>query len=181
MTEHPPVEKKRSRRIYIYWGVALTPLLVAGIFCWLAVTRRPAERPEVGAVQAMRRYAEAQNAYHKTDWNGDGKYTYAKTLKELSDARLIPEEMAAASGPNGKPYNGYLYLELKTVGGVPINWVDDFALCAIPAKYGKDGYRTFVVATHETIFGFDQGPKTDFVRDHPQNPTAAGWGWDCPE
>jgi len=38
VTEHPPEAKKPgSKRIYILWGVALTLLLAAGLFCWLVV------------------------------------------------------------------------------------------------------------------------------------------------
>ena len=32
-----PVEKPRSKRIYVYWGVALALLLGLGLFCWKVV------------------------------------------------------------------------------------------------------------------------------------------------
>jgi HEAT repeat protein len=33
--ERRTVETKRSRRVYVYWGIALTVLVAAGLFCWL--------------------------------------------------------------------------------------------------------------------------------------------------
>jgi HEAT repeats len=33
----PPVETKRSRRVYVYWGIALTLLATVGLVCWLVV------------------------------------------------------------------------------------------------------------------------------------------------
>jgi len=35
--EQPPEKSKRSRRIYVYWGVALALLLALGLVCWKVV------------------------------------------------------------------------------------------------------------------------------------------------
>jgi len=32
-----PVEAKRSRKLYVYWGIALVLLLVTGVLCWTMV------------------------------------------------------------------------------------------------------------------------------------------------
>jgi len=49
----PPAEKpKRSKRVYIYWAVALALLLAAGLFCWLVVVpcrEDPAPPPPITA------------------------------------------------------------------------------------------------------------------------------------
>lgn len=37
MNESPPVQKPRSKRIYVYWGVALALLLTLGLVCWTVV------------------------------------------------------------------------------------------------------------------------------------------------
>ncbi len=34
MTEPPPADKKRSRRVYAYWGAALALLVLAALACW---------------------------------------------------------------------------------------------------------------------------------------------------
>ena len=37
MTGDQPAEGKRSKRIYIYWGIALSLLIAAGLLSWLVV------------------------------------------------------------------------------------------------------------------------------------------------
>jgi hypothetical protein len=37
MTTDQPQPKKRSKRLYLLWGIALTLLLTLGAFCWLVV------------------------------------------------------------------------------------------------------------------------------------------------
>ena len=64
--------------------------------------------------------------------------------------------------------------DMTTIGGRPIDWEKDFALCATPAVYGQVGYRTFIVMTNGTIFGKDLGG-SEFVDDYPADPCAEGW------
>jgi hypothetical protein len=54
--ESSPVEKKRSRKIYVLWGIALTLLLVVGLFCWTVVMPVPGARAAVEEVHSKRRY-----------------------------------------------------------------------------------------------------------------------------
>jgi hypothetical protein len=153
-------------------------LLVAFYFAWAPLKEylRRARRPrEVGAVEALRVYVKAQAEYRRGDYDGDGQLEYSDSLEELADLGLIPPEMANARGRGGIPYGGYLFRELKTIAGKPIDWQYDFAISAIPARYGKTGYRTFVVSTNGTIMGPDLGPGTGFVDDYPADPCAAGW------
>jgi hypothetical protein len=126
-------------------------------------------------------YATAQVMYFKTDWNGDGKKKYAFPFTNLYvDAsagnkrhRLIDAGFSAATGPTGIPKLGYLFREPKTIGGQPIDWTRDFALCAIPAA---NGHRmTFIVTTDGIVYGKDLGPGTTFLDDIPADPVAAGW------
>ncbi len=63
---------------------------------------------------------------------------------------------------------------MKTIGGKKINWVDDYALCATPAKYGVTGRRTFIINTSGTVWGKDLG-KSEFVKDFPAKPQTQGW------
>jgi hypothetical protein len=154
-------------------------LLVAGpaaFLAWKLWLRESSS--ETGAVAAMRTYSEAQTLYHKTDWDGDGKYVYADTLDKLAAVGFIDKRFAGARGPRGGLWQGYRFLECQTIGGQPIDWTTDFALCGIPAKYGHTGYRSFVMCTNGTIFPKDQGPAGGFVSDFPADPINAGW-WTC--
>jgi len=56
----PQESKKRSRKVYVLWGVALALLLTAGTFCWLVLvpaTRRscaPSEEPLKSRLSCLR-------------------------------------------------------------------------------------------------------------------------------
>ncbi len=103
-------------------------------------------------------------------------YSRLRTLKEPDGqpACLISQPFTAAEGPEGVPHHGYLFWDLKTIGGKPIDWVDDYGLCATPAKYGVTGRRTFIVDSRGTVWGKDLG-ESRFVTDYPLDPKAAGW------
>ena len=141
---------------------------------------------EANTIGSCRAYASAQIMFHRSDWKGSGTpgvleyatpYTLLSTQKDNTGnpIDLIDSTFAAAQGPNGVPKHGYLFQDMQTMGGVKINWVDDYALCAIPAQYGKTGRRTFIINTMGTVFGKDQGPGGTFVTDFPANPVAQGW------
>ncbi len=138
---------------------------------------------ETNAVGSMRAYCAAQSMFHRNDWDGDHTLEYAEDYTLLSTQKdgtgqpiqLIDAAFAAAKGAGGVPKHGYVFREMKTIGGQKIDWVNDFALCAIPAQYGRTGYRTFIICTNGTVFGKDQGAAGKFVDDYPADPSAAGW------
>jgi hypothetical protein len=154
--------------------------VIAGVAVLAVYWSRSRVSNESRVVAALRSYAGAQSAYVQKDWDGDGVRTYARNLRQLGDAGLIPEAMAAARGPAGVPYYGYLFLECKTIGKQPIDWKVDYGLCAVPAEYGRSGYRSFIVATNGTVFPKDQGQGGTFERDYPANPVTSGW-FSCEE
>jgi hypothetical protein len=82
--------------------------------------------------------------------------------------------MAAAVGATGKPWDGYLFKDMASIGTVKIDWINDYACCATPAKYGGETRLTFIVCTNGTVFCKDLG-KSQFVLDYPADPAAAGW------
>jgi hypothetical protein len=145
------------------------------------VTRKAS--PESSAVGALRAYCSAQAMFHRNDWDADGKLEYATPYTLLDTQldgnaqaiRLIDAEMTAAGGTAGTPRNGYLYRDMKTIGGKKIDWTTDFAFCAIPAQYGRTGYRTFIVCTNGAVYGKDLGTGTGFVDDYPADPSGSGW------
>jgi hypothetical protein len=131
---------------------------------------------EANACQSLRNYIVAQEAFRRAACNGKGEPTFADALPKLR--KLLPAEFIAAHGSRGTPYHGYIFREMKTIGGVPINWTSDFAICAIPARYGVTGFRTFIVTSTGFICGRDcgyDGRPVDFVDDYPADLMGTGW------
>jgi len=149
------------------------------------------------AVSLMRGYCSAQTMYRRNDWEAHnapphapgtiGVLEHARDMRDLCECvdgsntpiRLIDQAMANArakcAGGKGEPKYGYIFREMKTIAGKPIDWTGDYALCAIPAVYGRTGYRTFIVSTDGTVFGKDQGEGGTFLDDYPADPNAGDW------
>ena len=158
--------------------------IIAAIAIPSLLAARSASRvsSETAAVGSCRAYAGSQTIYHRNDWDHDGRLSYAHPFTLMSTCvdgtaggsiRLLDEAFAAASSPK-TPKHGYWFKDMETLGGRPIDWSNDFALCAMPAKYGGARRRTFLVSTAGTVWGKDLG-KSGFVADFPADPAAAGW------
>ena len=98
------------------WRWALIALVLFAILNSFIVTSISAKaflaRAGIAADRAYRRckdYATAQDTYIRTDWNKDGVFEYAPSLAELHARGLINADFAAAEGPDGVPYDGFLY------------------------------------------------------------------------
>jgi DUF2950 family protein len=182
-----PISAKRSRTVRILRGVALALLVMNVLLSWFVILPKYWTRPrliaqnEIGATGACRAYASAQTM--SRSGSGDlpyfdycHPYTTLVTRKGRNGKpmELISHDLAEARGGQGSPHYGYLFDDLKTIGGKSIDWVEDNGLCATPAKYGVTGQRTFIVSTNGTVYGKDLG-KSIFVKDMPANPKAAGW------
>jgi len=160
-------------------GVAGVSIIAAIAIPSLLAARRSSL--ETNAVGSCRAYAEAQTIFKRNDWDGDGVLAYAKDFKELHSTKdgqgnpiqLIDAAFAAAADKD-HPKHGYYFVNMKTIGGKAIDWKNDFALCAVPAVYGRTGYRTFIINTNGTVFGKDLGASTA-VEDYPAEPQKAGW------
>ncbi len=180
----PSVDVPKQRKTRTLWW--LLGVLVIGLFLAVGIAVgvnwwRRISRNEIGAVGSCRAYAEAQCM--SRSGSGDLPYVdYCHPYTELVTRKgrdgkpmeLISRGLAAGRGLQGVPHHGYLFQDLKTIGGKPIDWVDDFGLCATPAKHGVTGRRTFILDTKGTVWGKNLG-KSDFVKDFPANPQAAGW------
>jgi len=179
--------RSRDRREAWVMGVVFGGMLLLPLAAWGVVQAVPhflTYRPdsiETNGVGSCRAYAEAQIIYKRADWDKDGKLTYATPFPLLSTTvdsqgqpiQLIDAAMAAATSPS-TPKHGYCYRDCQTIGGAPIDYEKDFAICATPAVYGRTGYRTFIISTDGTTYGKDLGG-AQFVSDYPADPVAAGW------
>lgn len=138
----------------------------------------------------LQKYAVAQTAYHRKDFDKDQTLEYAeklpvlvKDLKEFAKGGgkkpYLPDALGAAHGEKGKPFHGYLFMECKSLKSdtgaeQKIDWVNDYALCATPAKYGQTGRRTFIINTNGKVWCKDLR-KSELLSGYPMNPKAQGW------
>lgn len=143
---------------------------------------------ESSAVTLLRKYYEAQQTF-KSQKNGSlpenslrgGSTGYADNFSLLhsghplttgSDGRpapdtgralnLIEKEFAAARGPNGIPFHGYLFAEPSGAGDSDVDavidpatgtaavdpgnfWANRFALIAVPSVSGRTGTKAFYI------------------------------------
>ncbi len=141
---------------------------------------------EAAAIAALSTYVGAQNVYRRIDYDGDGvleyagptnaqapDFTYLHTT-EVDGAKidLINEGLAGAKlgDPNSHPYYGYFFVEIdRDVSGVPYDAERGFALCAVPADYGRTGRMTFCSSAMEGTLQRDTGgkPLTQFPERGP--------------
>ena len=83
---------------------------------------------EAAAIAACKAYAQAQEMYHRTNWNGDGILKYAFTISApyglyetssgLGDVLLLDKTFALAEGDPGTaiPRTGYVFRILTAQG-----------------------------------------------------------------
>jgi hypothetical protein len=186
--EQPP-SPPRGRSLtgfYIAVGV-LAALIALGAALWKPLRawyHEPYESWNIfdRVVSRCRYYVEAQALYRAKDWDKDGKLEYAHPFALLcstEDAgepiQLIDPSFALADGlGNSYPATGYYFRDCQTIGGVAIDWEQDFALCAFPMVYDRTGYRTFIVKTDGVVWAKDLG-RSEPVKDFPADPAREGW------
>ncbi len=181
-------EKDReSRGRWLMAALLAGMLLVPAVFLLGAWgVRRWAEgrRSDWGPVwpRNMQAYAEAQAMYRRLDWDKDGQLEYAADYTRLNTEldgngdpiMLIDSAFAGAKGRGGAPKHGYIFREMSTIAGGPVDWEKDFALCGIPAGYGRTGSWTYIVTTDGAVWGQDMGCAC-FLDDFPADPQGEGW------
>jgi type II secretory pathway pseudopilin PulG len=197
-----PGERKKPVWPWVLLGCGILAVVAVPIMAIVAAIAIPsllaARRGslETNAVGSMRAYCSAQSMYHRNDWEMLGKgpgtqgtleyarpYTWLNTQKDGSGTpiQLIDTAFANASvsnPPTGTtmPKHGYIFDDMQTLGGQPIDWLNDYGLCGTPSIYGRTGYRTFIVCTNGTVFGTDQG-LAGIVVAYPQDPSMANPPW----
>ena len=168
---------QRTWRPVLLWSLAIIVALGCVWFVVEMVILPPKlrERNEIAAVSALKQYAEAQVVYRRDrSAAAGGQVSYADQIPKLRG--LLADEIIAAHGPNGRPYHGYLFLEIsKFDDGSLLGWTDDFAICAIPARYGATSRRSFIMSTNATILGLDLGGESRFVATYPVDVLKSPW------
>jgi len=135
---------------------------------------------ETNAVGSCRAYCAAQVMFHRNDWDADGVLEYAARFPLLATTpdgagnaiQLLDKAFAQATTPR-RPRHGYFFVEMTALFGDKIDWVNDHALCAVPAEYGRTGRLTLIICTDGTVFQKDTGGMPVF--DYPKDPAADGW------
>ncbi|MCY3022487.1 MAG: DUF2950 family protein [Planctomycetota bacterium] len=138
---------------------------------------------ETAACASCKAYAEAQEIYRRTDYDGDGVLAYAQSLRGdhslleqragAGDLCLIDRSFAFAEGPpsaSPMPKAGYCFKVLKAQGPhapggarnyvVNGNMTGGYALVAYPSQYDGTGRDTFIISDAGMIYQADLGPQT---------------------
>jgi hypothetical protein len=172
-----------ARRLLAMVGSMFTSLFFVGISVILYQTHtRSISRGCCAAAASCKAYAEAQEIYRRTDYDGDGVLEYAQTLRGTNsllervsgagDLALIDKTFANAEGPPGcvPPKYGYVFKVLTAQGpaatGGARNYISNgnmtlgYALVACPGVYDVTGRDTFMISNNGTIFQKDLGPDT---------------------
>ncbi len=192
-------------------GIGLTAAGAAFILWaagqWLGLDAPPPE-PDPSAIAGnerlalsrLRLIARAQEEYRRTDWDGDGEFTYAMFLVHLwrtvdgnsdpVDAGLVPKDLAFAMAAS-LAVDGYFYVILNArdgppgsydLYGVPFDATREWAVAAVPRKHGKTGLRTFLAHSSGKAHSRDQGggaptvyPRDDGLSERWREVTIAGF------
>jgi len=132
---------------------------------------------ETAAVGACKAFAEAEEIFHRTDYDGDGVLEYASKLSgdnslfELTagagDLQLIDSSFAGAEGPpaGGRPKAGYVFTVLtRQSAPVPVlvyltgtNMTRGYAFAATPGAYDATGRNCYMISNAGTIYQRDRG------------------------
>ena len=146
------------------------------------------------AIGACKTYASAQDTFRRVDYDNNGVFEYATSLKQLYSGgtiNLVDKIFAGAEwGPNAKPKAGYFFKVLKSQGpgaaGGKKSYFDvkgqmtvGYALLAFPAEYDESGFYCFLISNVGAIYQKDLGPNTSnkVLTIHTFDPT----GWELTE
>ena len=148
---------------------------------------------QTAAAAACKAFAEAQEIYHRTDYDADGILEYSSRMNGANsllekvvatgDLALIDRSFAGAEGAVSPPKAGYVFTVLtqqgpSATGGIRsymtgTNMVLGYGLCAMPAAYDGTGRDTFTINNNGTIFQADRGLPNIFETSF--NPVTGVW------
>jgi len=135
---------------------------------------------QVSALASCRAYSEAQEVFHRTDYDKDGTLEYAMNLRGANsllevnagtgDLALIDSSFADAEGNPGVAVNsraGYVFTVLTGKGPnqpggaasymAPKGMLYGFGMCAVPAGYDNTGRDTYVINNQAHPYQMDRG------------------------
>ncbi len=167
--------KKGFTLIELMIVVAIIAIIAAIAIPSLLRSRMAAN--ETAAAASCKAFAEAEEIYHRTDYNGDGVLEYAQKLSGTDsllekssgtgDLALIDKTFAGAEGSTGQPKAGYVFTVLTEQGSAATgdarnylsgsNMTLGYGLGASPAAYDGTGRNTFIINNNGTIFQGDKG------------------------
>jgi hypothetical protein len=183
--------------LYVSWkrrltgmGKALT-LVTLPFAAWvlgLSQTNMYSHRNDSYVVYVCKTYAEAQDIYRRTDWNGDGVLEYAISISgnyslfervagggdlQLVDQFFANAEYDPVRGTVVAPKAGYIFKVLTKQGpGAPggrmsylepgpggrARMTSGYALVACPYAYHSTGHYTYIINQSGTVYQKDLGP-----------------------
>jgi len=143
---------------------------------------------ETAAMAGCKMFAEAQEIYHRTDYNKDGVLEYAQAIKGdwsllenkagAGDIQLVDKSFGDAEGPPSKnptPKAGYCFKILKGQGAAVPSGKRSFlsgtrmtlgyALLAYPVAYDSTGRSMFMISHSGTIYQKDAGAETEAIAE----------------
>jgi type IV pilus assembly protein PilA len=140
------------------------------------------------AAAACKAFAEAEEIYHRTDYDADGVLEYCTKMTGATslatnagiEIALIDRAFANAETQTGTPKAGYVFTVLTTQT-LPVarlfvtnsNMTLGYAFSACPAAYDSTGRDSFMISNAGTIYQSDQG--TGSVLQTTFNPVAPTW------
>jgi len=140
------------------------------------------------AAAACKAFAEAEEIYHRTDYDADGVLEYATKMSGATslltnggtEIALIDRAFAAAESATGQPKAGYIFTILTTQT-TPIarlfmsgtNLTLGYAMSAAPGAYDSTGRDSFMISNSGTIYQSDQGSGSSLQTTF--NPVAPTW------
>jgi prepilin-type N-terminal cleavage/methylation domain-containing protein len=137
---------------------------------------------QTAAAASCKAFAEAEEIYHRTDYNGNGILEYATCLSGnnslleksagVGDLALVDKSFANAEGYPGTatPKAGYVFKVLTEQGpaatggsrsymtgsAATLAMTLGYAICAVPGAYDGTGRDTFIINNNGTIFQADR-------------------------
>lgn len=147
------------------------------------------------AAASCKAFAEAEEIYHRTDYDADGVLEYCTKMSGTTslltnngvEIALIDRAFAAAESSSSiAPKAGYIFTILTTQStpgaatnlnfmNAPanVNMTLGFALSACPAAYDSTGRDSFMINSAATIYQSDQGSTTALQTTY--NPVRPTW------
>jgi len=181
---------------YLIGICALAPMLAFSYAINARIQEAYLAKRERMAAATCNTIAEAQEKFHRTDYDKDGKLEYSPDVRGLyetkpgtADLNLIPLALARAdiSHSSPRPYRGYYYRILHAQGarmpGGAKSWIDNsgnlraYAVIAYPSDYGITGRNTFLISTTVFMIQEDYGPRTRTIAEEMKeyNPDLSNW------
>jgi hypothetical protein len=188
------LQKKEFNITGIIVSIAVTAAFLWAAMQWYNRDSDQAQLPvdwmqanEVHAFANLQMISQAQKKYKETDWDGDGKKTYAKyfvhlwtsvsTKSEPIRIELIPKKLSFAMEA-AKAIDGYYFIDLhdrmsrQAEGQVPMDYEKEWAVMGASINNGQTGMLNFLADQTGSIF---VNSAKYIAPQCPENPAAGGW------